>query len=140
MAHQDKNKEYDEEPVKYCTKCYSLKIGYEEAVDTEYCMECGCSDIAELSIYEWEEMYKNRYGQKFISIKNDPRRVQIARMSYDKLREMVYKSPNWRDIIKSIYPKFHKNYNKGEAIITFFDQISRDKKLDELKLILMKML
>lgn len=38
--------EYNSEPVRYCPRCYSLRIGYIRGVaDSDYCMECGCSDI-----------------------------------------------------------------------------------------------
>lgn len=60
--------EYDEIPVSYCRDCLSLKVmnvlGMEEAC---YCENCGCTDIAETSLEEWEELYKKKHGFKFLN-------------------------------------------------------------------------
>lgn len=139
MAHQEKLQEYDEEPIKYCTRCYSLKIGYEDAIDTEYCMECGCSDIAEASIYRWESMYKNRYGHEFLTRNKDPKKSLVYKMPYDKLKEMVNTNPNWKKIIYRMYPKFPRKYNRAETIMLFFDQLAKDNRIDELRILLTEM-
>ena len=47
--------DYDSEPVRYCSRCYSLKVKYDETLDSEYCGDCGCSDISEAPIEIWEE-------------------------------------------------------------------------------------
>lgn len=139
MAHQEKLQEYDEEPIKYCTRCYSLKIGYEDAIDTEYCMECGCSDIAETSIYNWENMYENRYGHKFIKRDRDPKKSLIYKMPCSELKEMVSNSPDWKKIIFRMYPKFTRKYGRAETIMLFFDRLTKDNRIDELRILLVEM-
>ena len=66
MSVEEKNQEYDSEPVKYCARCFSLKIKYEESIDAECCGDCGSSDILESSIEEWEKKYERKYGKKFV--------------------------------------------------------------------------
>jgi len=34
--------------------------------DSDYCDECGSTDIGECSIEEWETLYKNRYGHRYL--------------------------------------------------------------------------
>jgi Zn finger protein HypA/HybF involved in hydrogenase expression len=60
--------EYNEEPVFYCKNCLSLKIKTVQ-VDSnlDYCDECGSTDIAQTSIEEWRDIYKNRYGTDFLN-------------------------------------------------------------------------
>ena len=60
--------EYNEEPVFYCKNCLSLKIKTVQ-VDSnlDYCDECGSTDIAQTSIEEWRDFYKNRYGTDFLN-------------------------------------------------------------------------
>lgn len=65
MANKDSL--YNDELVHYCTNCLSLKI---KTVlvddDLDYCEECGATDIAQTSIENWEEMYKEKYGMYFL--------------------------------------------------------------------------
>jgi hypothetical protein len=57
-------KEYNAEPVYYCKHCLSLKIrGYEEM---DYCDDCGSTNTGKCSIEEWEELYKNKFGHKYL--------------------------------------------------------------------------
>ena len=76
MPDQNKMSDYDSEPVVYCAKCYSLRIKHEDIIDADCCMDCGCSDIRETDINNWEKMYERRYGKKFTkkgeNIKNHP--------------------------------------------------------------------
>lgn len=59
--------EYNDEPVLYCAKCLSLKIrNVPNMEDTDYCDDCGSTHIESCQIGEWEEMYKNKYGIKFL--------------------------------------------------------------------------
>ena len=68
MENTQDHNEYDLEPVSYCPKCYSLKIGYIPGVeDSDYCMDCGCVDVVRGNIYEWEQLYEERYGHKFVT-------------------------------------------------------------------------
>lgn len=58
--------EYNQEPVFYCKNCLSLKIRDVEHIDdSEYCDDCGSTDVESTSIERWEAMYVARYGHKF---------------------------------------------------------------------------
>ena len=60
------NIEYNNEPVFYCKDCLSLKIRDVEHIDdSEYCDECGSTDIGTASIEEWDAMYVAKYGHHF---------------------------------------------------------------------------
>ena len=62
--------DYDEIPVFYCQNCLSLKIRNVASIDnSEYCDECGSTNIKTTKIQEWEELYKARYGYKFLENK-----------------------------------------------------------------------
>lgn len=136
MSDKERKKDYDDEPVYYCANCYSLKIGYEEQFNADCCMECGCSNILQTNIENWERLYQNRYGQKFVVKNTDPKRSLIYKMPLDKLKTMVCDNPEWRSIIHNIYPRFPKGYSKADSIIMFFDKISRDNRIDDLRLLL----
>ena len=62
--------EYNKIPVHYCSDCLSLAVvtvaGMEDAC---YCDKCGSTGIEQTSIFEWERMYKDRYGCKFLENK-----------------------------------------------------------------------
>lgn len=34
--------------------------------DSDYCDECGSTNIEQCSIQEWEKLYKERYGHNFL--------------------------------------------------------------------------
>lgn len=63
--------EYDDQPIYYCRRCLSLdikQIGEGEGEGgIDYCDDCGCTDIGEMNIYEWEEVYRKRYGKYYIN-------------------------------------------------------------------------
>lgn len=59
---------YNEEPVCYCARCLSLKIKSDIA-DYCYCDDCGSTRVEETSIFEWEKMYEQRHGTKYLNIK-----------------------------------------------------------------------
>lgn len=60
------NKEdYNNEPVFYCSECLSLKI--REIDGTDFCDDCGSTDIKEADIHEWEEMYAKKYGENYLN-------------------------------------------------------------------------
>lgn len=60
------NEKYNEEPVFYCRNCLSLKIRDVKHIDnSEYCDDCGSTDIETANIKDWEAMYISRYGHKF---------------------------------------------------------------------------
>lgn len=59
---------YNDEPVHYCKTCLSLRIMEVPFVeDTLFCDDCNSTEIGTCSIEEWEEMFKNKYGHKFIN-------------------------------------------------------------------------
>ena len=67
---QENNQEdniFNQEPVYYCKGCLSLRIRGEAGVQEDnYCDICGSTDIGKATIFEWREMYKERYGHYFI--------------------------------------------------------------------------
>ena len=56
--------DYNNEPVHYCKHCLSLKIKIVGGYD--FCDECGSTDILTAHIDEWEKLYEQRYGHKFL--------------------------------------------------------------------------
>lgn len=138
MDEQDKLKDYDSEPIKYCASCYSIKIGYEESADFEYCMDCGCSDIREAPVEQWENLYKGKYGHKFAEKNNDPRKTPIFMLPLNKLKQKVCDLPSWKDIIHAIYPSFPGGLGKADSIILFFDKLIKDNKLNDLRMLLLR--
>lgn len=136
MDTQDNNKDYDAEPVVYCARCYSLKIKYEEDIDTDCCMDCGCTDTRTSSIGEWERNYERRYGKKHIERSNDPRSSYLFKLTIGELKTKVYNSSHWREIIHRIYPSFPKGLSKADSIILLFDRLCKDRKIDDLRIVL----
>ena len=66
MAMEEKQN-YNEEPVFYCKGCLSLKIrNIPSMEDSEFCDECSSTDIGQCSIEEWEKMYTERYGHRYL--------------------------------------------------------------------------
>lgn len=57
--------DYNDEPVYYCPRCLSLRIKADIA-DYCYCDNCGSTGIETTPIYEWEKMYQDRYGFKYL--------------------------------------------------------------------------
>lgn len=131
----DENINYDEEPVVYCTKCYSLKIKYEETIDSDCCMDCGSTETAETSIHQWEELYKQRYGHKYIE-KGNPRNSLYFTMPLKKLRDLVYHCKLLPFIIKRFYPEMPKGLTKTEAINVLFNKLNKENQLDDLRYLL----
>lgn len=134
---QRQQSEYDTEPVKYCPRCFSLKIKYEDSVDTECCMDCGCSDIAETTIDMWERLYEKKYGHKFVSQDSNIRNSPVFKMSISKLREKVFNSSLWKKIAKTLYPSFPEGYSRADSIILLFDRLIKDNRLDDLRYLLL---
>ena len=56
--------EYNNEPVFYCKNCLSLRVKIVGGFD--FCEECGCTDIAQCHIDEWDKLYTARNGRKFL--------------------------------------------------------------------------
>lgn len=139
MDIPEKINTYDEEPVRFCAKCYSLKVKYEEATDSEYCGDCGCTDMLEAPFEVWEKKYEGRYKHKFAERNEDPRKSFIFKMPISKLKQKVYDSDKWKEIIKTIFPRFPEGYSKADSVILFFDAIIKHNKIEELKLLLYKL-
>lgn len=60
------HKDYDDEPVYYCKHCLSLNIMDAGLPDLLYCDDCGSSEVLSTSIEEWESLYKERHGFRFL--------------------------------------------------------------------------
>ena len=129
---------YDDEPVLYCKRCYSLSIRHEDAIGMDCCTECGCSDIAEASFDEWENLYSNRYGHKFVEKNTDPKKSYIFNLPIRDLKSIMYKEDNWKNVIKSIYPGFPEGLGREDSIIMFFDKLAKDNNMDSLRMYLYK--
>lgn len=56
--------EYNNEPIHYCRHCLSLRIL--NLGEYAYCDKCGSTEIEETSIDNWEKLYMDKYGHKFI--------------------------------------------------------------------------
>lgn len=64
-----KKEEYNNEPVLYCAKCLSLRVmGVKGMQDSDYCDACGSTHIEQCHIEEWEELYKKRYGTRYLDL------------------------------------------------------------------------
>jgi hypothetical protein len=64
ISRELSNNEYNKEPVFYCKHCLSLKIRSVSGMD--YCDSCSATDIEQCNIEDWENMYKHKYGHKFL--------------------------------------------------------------------------
>lgn len=125
---------YDLEPVRYCSKCYSLRVGYIEGVsNSDYCLDCGCTDIADAPIGEWERAYKDRYGRKFVERRIDPLKLKIYKMSWDELKQKFYSSSYYQEVIRAIYPRFPKYKSKEDAMLSFIGRIGEEHRVEEFK-------
>lgn len=59
--------DYNDLPILYCRHCMSLKIrNIPQVNDSDYCDECGSTDIGECHIEEWETLYEGKYGHKYL--------------------------------------------------------------------------
>lgn len=130
--------EYDLEPVKFCSRCYSLKIEYENDLDSECCAECGSTDIQEASIEEWEQKYERRYGYKLTQKTQDPSKTYFFKLTTRDLMDKVANSPKWWEIIRGVYPHFPRGYGRTDSVVLFFDTLIKQNKLGELRLYLFK--
>ncbi len=137
MLNKANPNDYDLEPVQYCARCYSLKIQYEELIDGDCCMECGCSDIKIASIYEWEKLYEKKYGRKYTEKNTDMSKNPIFKLPIEKLKMKIYDNPSWKYILHKIYPRFPGGLSRADSVILFFDKLTKDNKLDDLRTLLL---
>lgn len=64
MENLSKEQGFNEEPVYYCASCLSLAI--REVNGEGFCDPCGCTEIKSATIEEWEKLYEEKYGHKYI--------------------------------------------------------------------------
>lgn len=128
--------DYNSEPVKYCSKCYSLGIRYEEHIDLDFCTNCGCSDILETSIDEWERLWEGRYGKKYIEKNSNPQLAYLNTLTDKELMKVLYGTKECKGIALRLYPDFPKGLLKMDTVLILFERLRKDRRLDELKLIL----
>ena len=138
MTRKEKIDDYNSEPVTFCSKCYSLKVKYEDSLGLDYCMDCGCSDVTTSSREEWERLYESKYGKKFVTKSQDPKTTYIFNLSLGKLKKMVYESDEWEDIIHALYPNFPQGLSKIDSILLLFDRLIKDNKMDNLRSLLLE--
>lgn len=138
MSSPEPLNEYDLEPIKYCTKCFSLAVKYEESIDVEFCGDCGCTNIGETTVEEWERLYEKKYGKRYIQEERNIKQSPLFKLSVEKLKTRFYNLPQWKQVIHMLYPHFPGGLSKIDSIILLFDKISKDGKLDDLRLAMMK--
>lgn len=136
MLSKPNLKEYDEEPVEYCAKCYSLKIKHEERTDTNFCGDCGCTEIKTAPIERWEQLYEGRFGQKFVEKSTDPKKSKYFKMSLSSLKKELYGNKELNSLIRRLYPRFPLKYNREDLVHLLFDRLCKDNRLDDLRYLL----
>lgn len=138
MVKGKKLENYDSEPVTYCAKCYSLNIVHEDAIDSDCCGDCGCSDLKTSSIEEWEKLYEGRFGHKFVEKNHDIRKNPIFLLSVSKLKQRVFDSPLCMNLCKAMYPTFPGGLSRADSVILLFAKLCQDNRLDELRIEMIK--
>ena len=69
---QLQNDIYNKEPVFYCKSCLSLKIRFIQSMqDSDYCDECGSTDIEQCSIEKKKKKYIKMYGHPYLEEYNN---------------------------------------------------------------------
>lgn len=127
---------YNEEPVLYCSECYSLKIKHEDSLDMDYCADCGCTEISSAQIEQWESLFKKRYGHKFVEKRKGPGSSVYFRMPLDQIKKKLYRSEFLLTIAKMLYPGFPEHLNPLETVILLFDKLVKDGRIDDLRYLL----
>lgn len=125
---------YNDEPVTYCARCYSLKIAYENSIGMDCCGECGCTDTRTASFNTWEELFKRRYGHKYVQETKDIRRSPIFLMTEKELKQQLYKSSHWKEICKTLYPNFPDGISRADSVILLFAKLCQDNRMDDLRI------
>ena len=64
------------EPITYCKTCLSIHIKTVELPETkqgnvDYCVPCGITELEEAHIQQWEDLYEEKYGERFLTEKKD---------------------------------------------------------------------
>lgn len=74
MCKLPKDFDYNSIPVYYCTQCLSLRImGVQGNTNMYFCDSCNSTDISQANIFDWENMYEQKYGFKYINKSKDGR-------------------------------------------------------------------
>ena len=60
------NNKYNDAPVFYCKHCLSLKIRDAGLPELLYCDECGSTEVLSANIKQWEEIYKEKHGFRYL--------------------------------------------------------------------------
>nr|DAR02357.1 MAG TPA: 40S ribosomal protein S1-A [Crassvirales sp.] len=67
LSTEDQVSDYNNIPVLYCKHCLSIRVRDIPMMEnSDFCDKCGSTDIEETSIENWEELYKSRYGHKYL--------------------------------------------------------------------------
>lgn len=67
-TEQSAKEDYNSIPIHYCRECLSPKIMRVAGMDdASYCDDCGCTDIAQASVEEWETLYKAKHGFTYLN-------------------------------------------------------------------------
>ncbi len=138
MARQARKRKEEEDPISYCRKCYSIKIKYEDSIGMDCCGDCGCTDFATSSFKDWEDIYKGRYGHRFMEDVGEVRRNPIFQMDAGKLKALLYRSACWREVCVAMYPTFPNWLSKTDSIILLFAKLCQENRLDDLRRELIK--
>lgn len=63
-----KKEEFNIEPIYYCKNCLSLRIrDVAHLSGSEYCDECGSTDIGVTDITTWDKLYTEKYKHSFLN-------------------------------------------------------------------------
>lgn len=138
MVEQKNINEMESDTVCFCSRCYSLKIKYEDSIGMDCCGDCGCTDFRTASFDEWEKLYKERYGHKYVEGTKDIKKSPIFQMSNDKLKIKVSNDPSWREICRAMYPTFPNWLSKADSVILLFAKLYQENRLDDLRMELIK--
>lgn len=58
--------EYNKIPVYYCKSCGSLKVMIgPQNILSDFCDDCGSTDIGKASIESWQELQKTKFKPKY---------------------------------------------------------------------------
>lgn len=128
--------DYNDDPVLYCSKCYSLKIKHEDITDTDCCMECGCTEVKETDIDTWESLYAKRFGHRFAQKGRNPKDSVYFKMTLSDLKTKLYGSESLKKITKKLYPNFPKKLGKFDTVVLLFDKLIKDNRVDDLRYLL----
>ena len=134
MSKGNHKEDCESDQVTFCAECYSLRYRYEESIGMDCCMDCGCTDCRTASFEEWERLYKERYGHKYLEIKKDIRKSPLFLMSVENLKSKVFNDPSWKDICKKLYPSFPEGIGRADSVILLFAKLCQDNRVDDIRM------